>query len=285
MDGFVIVNKEKGLTSHDVCFKLRKIFNTKKIGHTGTLDPNTTGVLVVAINKATKLIPILEEKTKEYDAVVLLGKTTDTLDITGKITSENKTIVDVSSIDLKLEMLKTIKKQVPPIYSAIKVDGKKLYEYARENKEVEIKERDVEIYELNRTSDIYDIDGYQAFNIYMKTSKGFYVRSLIRDLGILLDNDALMCDLNRISSGGFHISKSFKIDQLNNDSIISILDIFSESPTLTVNDYLKKLVLNGVVLDERQIMTHKPFKVIHNDELIAIYAPYERYKYKPVLIM
>lgn len=286
MDGFLIINKDKDMTSHDVCSKIKRIFKTAKVGHTGTLDPNTTGVLVVAINRATKLMPLLLEHTKEYETTVLFGKSSDTYDITGKITNE-QVVNNITNemIDLELEKIKNLDTQIPPIYSSIKVNGKKLYEYARKNQEVKIEPRKVTIYELKRTSDVYLVDGYLCVDLYMKTSKGFYVRSLCKDLGDMLNVPSLMLELNRISSGDFHINDSVKLsDEDIFDHVISIEEVFSNNEKLIVNDYIGKLVLNGVVLDERQIKTDKYISVYLNDTLIAIYEPYEVYKYKPVVI-
>lgn len=285
MDSFIVINKPKGLTSHDVCNRLKRIFNTSHIGHTGTLDPNTTGVLVVAINKACKLMPLLIEHDKEYNTTVLFGKSSDTLDITGNILEDKKCDIDLNSLDKAILELSEQKYQLPPKYSSIKVNGKKLYEYARAGKEVEIAKRAVTIYDLRRTSNIYEIDGYKCVNLYMKVSKGFYVRSLCRDLGQLLDVPSLMLDLDRESSGAFIKDMAVSIDDpdiLN--KTISIEEVFSDLESLTVNDYMKKLILNGVVLDERQIKTDKPFKVYNNDKLIAIYDIYKEYKYKPVVL-
>lgn len=284
MDGFLVINKDKGLTSFDVCAKIRRIFNTKHVGHTGTLDPNTTGVLVVALGNATKLLKLLSEHKKEYFTTVLFGKSSDTLDICGKILEDKKDFNLVKSkIEKAIDDLKLRTKQTPPMYSAIKINGKKLYEYARKNESVDVKERDITIYKLDLKSDLYDIDGYKAIDLYMEVSKGFYVRSLIRDLGEYLGVPSLMFDLDRLSSGDFNKDMAVSLSDPNIfNNVISVDDVFCNLEKLYVNDYIKKLVLNGVVLDERQIKTTKPFKVYHNDKLIAIYEPFDEYKYKVV---
>ncbi len=286
MDGFLIINKDKNMTSHDVCSKVKRIFGTSKVGHTGTLDPNTTGVLVVAINRATKLMPLLLEHTKEYETTVLLGKSSDTYDITGKILlDEKRPNITNEMIDISLEKLKIQDKQIPPIYSSIKVNGKKLYEYARKNQEVKIEARDIKIYELKRTSDVYYIDGYAYVDLYMMTSKGFYVRSLCKDLGDMLNVPSLMYELNRISSGQFHLNNSVKLnDESILNKVISIEEVFSEAEKIYVNEYMKKLIMNGVVLDERQVKTDKNILVYSNNELIAVYEPVGENEYKPVVI-
>ncbi len=285
MDAFVVINKEKGLTSHDVCNRIKKIFNTSHVGHTGTLDPNTTGVLVVAINKACKLMPLLVEHVKEYKTTVLFGMSSDTLDITGNILEKKKCDISLELLDKALSELKETKTQIPPMYSSIKVNGKKLYEYARKNQEVKLEPRNIEIYDLKRESDIYEIDGFKCVDIYMKVSKGFYVRSFARDLGEKLNVLSLMYELDRISSGSFTKEMAVSLDdEFIKDKIISIEDVFFNLESIEVSDYMKKMIYNGMVLDERQIKTDKPFKVYHNHKLIAIYEVFKEYTYKPIVV-
>ena len=150
LDGILNVFKQKGLTSHDVVNKIRRIFNTKQVGHTGTLDPNAEGVLVICINQATKLVQFLESDIKKYRCELILGISTDTYDITGKVVEENENLV-LSENEI-IDTIKSFKgklKQLPPLYSAIKVNGKKLYEYAHKNQSVEITPRDIEIFEID----------------------------------------------------------------------------------------------------------------------------------------
>lgn len=286
MDGFLIINKDKGITSFGVCNKIKKITNTKHVGHTGTLDPNTTGVLVVTLGKACKTLPLLLEHKKEYKTTILFGKSSDSLDITGNILEDRR--VDIN----KEELLKTIseiskrKTQVPPMFSAIKVDGKKMYDLARKGESVDLLPRDVYINSYKVLSDLYLIDGYYAIDIYLNTSKGFYVRSFARDLGLELKVPSLMYSLDRLSSGDFRIEDSVKLDDLDIlNHIISIEDVFKDLEKLEVNDYFAHLAFNGVVLDSRQIKTDKPFLVYNKGKLIAIYAPVDVYKYKPVIIL
>ena len=157
MDGLIVVNKPAGITSHDVVNKIRRIFNTKQVGHLGTLDPLATGVLVVALNKATKLVPYLENVTKEYVVEATIGLESDTFDSLGVITKSVKpTNITEEIIDKTLESFLGVSEQTPPIYSAIKVKGKKLYEYARNNKEVEIPKRTIEIFEIKRTTPLIE---------------------------------------------------------------------------------------------------------------------------------
>ena len=284
MDGFIIVNKPQGFTSHDVCNKLRGILKTKKIGHSGTLDPLATGVLVVGVGKATKLLNYLENHTKTYVAEALFGYQTDTYDILGKTIIEDSNYkVDETSIDEALSILIDKKTQLPPIYSAIKVNGKKLYDYARNNEFVEIEPREIKIDTLKRVSKIYD----NKVLIEVSANKGFYVRSLIHDLALELNTCATMSKLTRTRAGNYDLSCAQTLEDIinNGPKIYSIEDTFSYLDKIEVNDYIAKLVRNGVVLDERQFSKNEMFRVYHNDKLIAIYEPKENNKYGLVTIL
>lgn len=282
MDGFIIVNKPKDMTSHAVCNKIRSIMHTKKVGHSGTLDPLATGVLVVAVGKATKLINYLENQDKTYVAEALFGIQTDSYDILGNVLNKD----DLSNptegeIDTQLEILKGSETQIPPIYSAIKVNGKKLYDYAKNGEMVEILPRKIKIHSLKRTSNIID----KKVSIEVSANKGFYVRSLINDLGISLNTYAVMSNLIRTKAGKYDISISQTLEEIkeNGPIIHSIEDTFSHLKRIDVNDYMAKLVLNGVILDERQFSLNEMFKIYHNDKLIAIYEPFDDKKYKLVI--
>lgn len=280
MDGFIIINKPKGITSHDVCFRLKKELHINKIGHSGTLDPLATGVLVVAIGKATKLINYLEKQNKKYIADVLFGIDTDTYDILGKIIHEkeefelNNNLIDEALVSLKGEKL-----QYPPIYSAIKVNGKKLYDYALLNQEVKIEPRPIKIEELIRIGDYNE----KKVKIKICANKGFYVRSLVHDLGIKLNTYATMSDLCRISAGDFSIDMA---DNLGDDyNILTIEEVFDKLAKIEVSNYMAKLIKNGIMLDERQFTKNEMFKVYFNNNLIAIYEPIEDKKYKIVVYL
>lgn len=280
MDGFFNIYKEKGYTSFDVCNKIKHMFHEKKVGHTGTLDPNAVGVMQIAVGRATKLLPLLEDHTKVYEPTIHFGILTDTLDPEGKIIEEASVpSFSLSDVKAKLEILKGRTTQLPPIYSAIKVNGKKLYEYARENKDVEIKERPVKIYELDTVSDLYYDDGYLALKLHMKVSKGFYVRSLVRDLATLLNTIAIMSDLVRIETGDFKLKDAIKLSHLKESNLISVEDVFLKYPRFDAKDYLVPLIKNGIMLDERQMSCRSPFSVYHNNKLLAIYAPSDDNKY------
>ena len=207
--GIIVVNKEEGYTSFDVVARLRGILHIKKIGHTGTLDPNACGVLPIVIGKATKAVDYIEDHNKTYIAKLVLGKTTDTYDIDGQVIAESDLFVSRDMFEQKLFKFKGKQKQIPPMYSAKKVDGKKLYELAREGKVVERKPCDIEIFDLQVVS--FD---YPNASICVSCSKGTYIRSLIHDLGQNLGCGACMTGLLRTKACGFTIGQSFLLDEI-----------------------------------------------------------------------
>ena len=216
-NGILPVYKERGLTSHDVVFKLRKILKTKKVGHTGTLDPEVSGVLPICIGSATKVSDYIMEMGKTYFATVYLGYSTTTEDQTGEILEkkhiEENTLIE-AQIDSAIARFEGVITQIPPMYSSVKVNGKKLYEYARKNETVERPSREVEIYDIKRASDLrFENRGCQ-FDIRVKCGKGTYIRTLATDIGKMLDIPAHMSKLTRIQSGGFDIEDSLSIEHV-----------------------------------------------------------------------
>ena len=234
MDGILLINKPAGYTSHDIVGIVRKKLHTKKVGHCGTLDPDATGVLVVCVNKATKAIQFLMSDTKVYRATLSLGKSTDTYDASGKILEEKEVgqISQAQVIDVLNSFLGK-SKQKPPIYSAIKVNGKKLYEYARNGEEVEIKERDIEIMMI----ELIDFSNNEiVFDV--KCSKGTYIRSLCVDIAKKLGYPGHMSHLERRQAGRFLITDCITLEQLENDdySLHSIDDSLCGFPQLKLDD-------------------------------------------------
>ena len=182
MDGVVIINKPKGMTSQNVVSKVKRILNEKKVGHAGTLDPNATGVLPILVGKATKISKYLIEHDKSYEAIIKLGEKSSTGDIEGDIVEKKEIKLDkYTSEDIQniLNMFLGKTKQIPPMYSAIKVNGKKLYEYAREGKEIELKERDIEIFNIQLKNVDYE---NQEISYIVDCSKGTYIRTLCEDI-------------------------------------------------------------------------------------------------------
>jgi len=207
--GIINVNKEQGFTSHDVVAKLRGILRQKKIGHTGTLDPDATGVLPVCLGKGTKLCDMLTDRDKTYRAVMLLGTVTDTQDTSGRILSENKVTSTEQEV---LEAIKSFTgdyEQIPPMYSALKVDGRKLYELAREGKVIERKARLVHIHEI-----VVDETALPRVTMTVSCSKGTYIRTLCHDIGEKLGCGGCMESLVRTKAGAFAIADSFTLGQI-----------------------------------------------------------------------
>lgn len=214
MDGVLVIDKPKGVTSHDVVYMVRRKLGIKKVGHTGTLDPIATGVLPVLIGKATKLSDRLTASSKEYIAEFKFGIQTDSLDITGNVTHTSTMIPSEDSLKKELENFTGDILQEPPIYSAIKIKGKKLYEYARAGEEIEIPKRQCTIYSLKLLE-----SGGNRFVVYINCSSGTYVRSLIRDIGLKLNSFATMTELRRVSTGKFNLDISVNKEQLENYSL------------------------------------------------------------------
>ena len=245
MNGIAIINKKQGLTSRDVVNQISKKLNIKKVGHTGTLDPLATGVLVVCIGKATKLVDVLTDLDKEYEAGVCLGIETDTLDITGNVLREENVIKNEEEITNTLNSFVGEYDQEVPIYSAVKINGKKLYEYARENIPVELPKRKVKIHNISLTSDVIYKNNKVYFSFKVKVSKGTYIRSLIRDIADKLNTIGTMTSLVRTKQGHFDIRNSTDIDNLK---IININECLKNYFTVITDDKLYKLVTNGVKL-------------------------------------
>lgn len=239
LDGVLIIDKPSGITSHDVVAKVRKALKTKKVGHTGTLDPLATGVLVVCVEKATKLVNYLTCDEKIYEVEMKLGIKTDTGDIAGNIIDEDTNYkVTIKEANEVIKSFVGKQKQIPPMYSAIKVNGQKLYELARKGIEIEREPRDIEIF------DIYNIEINNEFIKYtVHCSKGTYVRSLCEDIAQRLGTIGVMTKLRRIKSGQFEIENAIKIDDISEEKIISMEKLFDKE--INVQKNLKEL-LNGM---------------------------------------
>ena len=272
MEGIIVVNKPKGITSFDVIRKLKKILKTKKIGHTGTLDPLATGVMLVCVGKATKLASDLEAKDKIYIADFDIGYATDTYDIEGKKIAEN--IIEVSKENLKQSIKKFIGniKQVPPMYSAVKIDGNKLYHLARKGIEVERPERDVTIEYIN----LLDFKDNKA-KIETKVSKGCYIRSLIFDIGQDLGTYATMTALQRKQVGDYSLENSYSLEQigemtLNNDFkfLKTIEEIFSYDKYSLQTEKELTLYKNGNTVKIKENLENKKYRIYFQDEFIGL---------------
>lgn len=252
MNGVIAINKEKGYTSRDIVNIVGKVYHTKKVGHTGTLDPMATGVLVVCVGKATKLVSLLTATEKEYVADVLLGVETDSLDTDGNVLREENVDCDRTRIDQVLKSMKKTYLQEVPKYSAVKVKGKKLYEYARSNQEVKLPKKEVTIYDLERISDVFYENGKIRFQIRCKVSKGTYIRSLIRDIAHELGTIGVMSGLCRTKQGEFELKDCVSLEQLKEQPTIqSIAHVLSIYPQKVVDGKEEEMILNGRKLSNR----------------------------------
>ena len=255
--GIINVYKEKGFTSHDVVAKLRGIVGQKKIGHTGTLDPDATGVLPVCLGKATKLCDLLTDKNKTYEAVLLLGKTTDTQDITGEVLEEKSTeALTEEKVREAIEGFIGDYEQIPPMYSALKVNGKKLYELAREGKVIERKARPVKILDIQ----ILEID-LPKVRMEVSCSKGTYIRTLCHDIGEKLGCGGCMESLSRTRVSTFRIEDAKTLDEIETlkqegklaELLVPIDAMFPFYPKITVKDDWKAFAKNGNPLDLKML--------------------------------
>lgn len=263
-NGILNIDKPQCITSHDVVDAIKKIFPGQKVGHTGTLDPLATGVLPICIGEATKLSETLTSEIKAYSVKMLLGVETDTYDITGRIVFAS--VMDKDEIYVKERIKRFIGKQqqYPPKYSAIKVDGKKLYQYAREDKEVEIKPREIEIFSIDNIK--VDIESKEvAFDVVC--SKGTYIRSLVNDIGKKIGCGATMTELRRTQTGNFKIEDSIPLYDFLNldyikmlDRVITIEDYFGESKKITLSDEQLGKFINGVKIE-----------VQSSDQIVRVY--------------
>ncbi len=254
MDGIIVINKEKEYTSHDVVAKLKKKLNISKVGHTGTLDPNATGVLPILIGKGTKFSKYLINHDKIYEVELELGKKTDTADIEGKVIEEEN--VDEKYIkENLLQVLESFvgkQEQIPPMYSAIKKNGKKLYEYARAGEKVDIEPRKIEIYKI-------DLNKYDKniISFVVSCSKGTYIRSLCEDIAEKLNTVGYMKNLKRLQVGKFNIKDAVYIDKIDlknvNDHLITPEEILRGIPCINLGEKKLKLFLNGVQLTANNI--------------------------------
>ncbi len=283
MDGFLLVDKEKNITSFGVCNKLRKKLNIDKIGHNGTLDPNTTGLMICALGKATKLLKLINEHDKEYIARITFGYDSDTLDFESEL-KEVETNVTIDKVKDGLEYLKSCDAQIPPMTSNVKINGKKLIDYQRKNIDVEVKPRNVKLYDYEILSNLELVDNHYEIDIRLFVSKGYYVRALARDLGKYLNGAAILHELRRTKMNSYNVNDAKKIEDISNNDIISIPDFF-DLPRVEVDDYIARLVKNGVMLDERQTKLTGVFFVTNKCDIIAIYEEVEPLKYKPILIL
>lgn len=302
MDGVINVYKEKGFTSHDVVAVVRKTLNIKKVGHTGTLDPDAEGVLPVCIGSATKLADYIMSERKSYRAEITFGAETTTQDSSGEVTKIYNYIFDEGLFIETLKRFIGVQQQLPPMYSAIKVNGKKLYELAREGKEIERKTRKITIYDIR----IIEIFPPNKAIIDVDCSKGTYIRTLCSDIGKTLNWGAHMSGLTRMATGSFKLENAVKLDELKAAAaqnttekyIISPDNVLSDYKRVKVSEKASKYLYNGGKISERYLNISEEMPEVgetvlgydFNNKLVGIYTyaydeKTDNYFIKPVRLM
>nr|WP_096440594.1 tRNA pseudouridine(55) synthase TruB [Alteribacter populi] len=280
--GILPLWKEKGKTSFDCVKEMQRLFELKKIGHTGTLDPDVEGVLPICIGKATKLVEYLTAEGKEYEGEATLGYSTTTEDASGEVVERKrieKTLLDDEIDGTLLRLVGTIS-QTPPMYSAVKVKGKRLYEYARQGIEIDRPSRQVQIYELVRTSPVKQEDGLLSFRFRVKCSKGTYIRTLAVTMGEMLGYPSHMSSLRRTASGSFikadcyteHQLMALKEKGMLHEALYPIEYALKNWPRMTIDKNMEEKVINGAVLPLPKMMDESRFTLYNQQgECLAIY--------------
>lgn len=277
MNGVIVVNKPKGITSRGVVNKLVKVFGTKSIGHIGTLDPMATGVLVCLIGKYTKLGSIMVNHDKEYIATFKLDVLTDTLDIEGKVLKTDNKIISLEDMQGAIEHFNGLTyMQEVPIYSAVKVNGKKLYDYARNNEDVILPKKEVTIYKLELVSFEDEV------KIKCKVSKGTYIRALIRDICAYLGTYGIMTDLVRTKLGDYDISDAYSLDEISDGTykLYSLEDMFNLDVRY-INDDNHKQIYNGNIVKDKN-SNYILYK--DGDKAVAFYSRINEEELKPLIM-
>ncbi|MGP1907544.1 tRNA pseudouridine(55) synthase TruB [Metabacillus sp. JX24] len=275
MEGVLLIHKPAGMTSHDCVAKMRRIAKTKKVGHTGTLDPDVTGVLPVCLGRATKIVEYLTAESKTYEAEVTIGISTETEDASGEIV-EKKAVNETITDEMALEALRSLTgeiDQVPPMYSAVKIGGKKLYEYARAGQTIERPSRKITVHEMTLLSSVQSGGETASFRFRVSCSKGTYVRTLAVMIGEYLGYPAHMSHLVRTGSGAFTIDQCHTFEEVERaaeenrlqELLIPIGTALNHLPKLSINDTLAKKVKNGALLEV-------PAGLNPGSESIAVYG-------------
>ncbi len=287
LDGLLVIDKPAGMTSHDVVAQVRRITGQRRCGHSGTLDPGATGVLLVALGQCTKLLQYLDSHVKAYTAEMVLGSTTSTLDDEGEVVDR----FDMSGITVEGARRAAIQfvgaiEQIPPMVSAIKVDGKRLHQYAREGIEVERKARPVTVFRF----DVDPTPDATVFAVSVECSTGTYVRTLVADLGAALGGGAHLRKLRRTSIGPFRSEDGHRLDEsLANVEPLSAHTMLSHLPNAEIDDEIAAKVQLGAVLD-RATFNDVPldamvWRVSHQGQLVALYEPFREGQAKPAVVL
>ena len=287
MNGIINLKKEAGMTSHDAVFKLRKILGTKKIGHGGTLDPDVLGVLPIAVGKATRMVEFMQDEGKVYEGEITLGYSTTTEDASGEVVTETPVLspLDEKLVDEAIASLTGPITQIPPMYSAVKVNGRKLYEYARAGQEVERPERQVTIYQFERTRPISYEGELARFTFRVKCSKGTYIRTLSVDLGEKLGYAAHMSHLTRTSAAGLQLEDALTLNEIAAKVEAGQLD-FLHPLEIGTGDLVKVFLTPEEVIEVRfgrfieLDQTNQELAAFEGDTLLAILEKRDNF-YKP----
>ena len=292
LNGFLVIDKDKGMTSADVVYHLRKVLHIKKMGHAGTLDPDVTGVLPIAIGQATKLIELMHKENKKYVGQGILGFATDSYDISGTKIESKKITTKIKGHQVQKAMQEFVGniEQVPPIYSAVRVKGKHLYEYARAGIKVERPKRQVEIFSYDLVNEpVFDkVNGQELFDFEIECSKGTYVRSLVNDLGTKLGVPAVMKNLRRTSSSGFDIDQAVSLTEITenpnmvNEMLQPIDSFFSNYAHEDIDTNLWGKVKNGATISLKT--NAKKVALRYNNRVKAIYQK-DGTMYRPYLML
>jgi len=302
MEGVLLLNKPVGMTSHDCVAKMRRLAKTKKVGHTGTLDPDVTGVLPICLGRATKIVEYLTAATKTYEAEITIGYSTTTEDASGELVERKKveSLITKEEVEQVLESMIGTIEQIPPMYSAVKVKGKKLYEYARAGIEVERPARLITINELVMLGDVKHSDDKVTFRFRVTCSKGTYVRTLAVMIGERLGYPAHMSHLIRTKSGNFDLNECYTFEEIEEAAekkvlqnyLLSIGDALNDLPKLIIHDTLAEKVKNGAVLELpsqfQNIEAGSPFAIYNeNQQCLAIYTkhPTKSHLMKPIKVL
>ena len=275
MDGILLINKRAGLTSHDVVYKVKRKLKLSKVGHTGTLDPFATGLLILLIGNATKLAFLFDNLDKTYEGTVVFGRKYDTDDITGEVIAESNNLPTLDQITTKINEFMPGYNQLPPQYSAIKKDGQTAYQVARSGKSIELDKRRVEIYAF----DILNFDGSLSFKSHV--SKGTYIRSIARDLGEELNSYGALSMLHRTMIGSYNVSNAKTIDDVEISDLIPDYKLFESVRSVILNDFVVKLVKNGAYLDSRHLNGDDPVLIKDKNENLVAYYVKEKEVYVP----
>ncbi|MBU7592161.1 tRNA pseudouridine(55) synthase TruB [Metabacillus halosaccharovorans] len=302
MEGVLLLNKPTGMTSHDCVAKMRRLAKTKKVGHTGTLDPDVTGVLPICLGRATKIVEYLTAATKTYEAEITIGYSTTTEDASGEVVERKSVESPITKLmveDVLRSMVGKIE-QVPPMYSAVKVNGKKLYEYARAGIEIDRPARLITINELVLLGDVLQKDGLVTFRFRVTCSKGTYVRTLAVMIGERLGFPAHMSHLIRTKSGDFHLSECFTFEEIEeaveknelHKYLLPIGNALNDLPKLLIHDTLAEKVKNGAVLELptqfHDIEAGSPITIYNEKhQCLAIYSkhPTKSHLMKPIKVL